>query len=61
MARVDPTKEAERLAAVYAGMEDTELAEIIADASSLTEIARQALRTEMSKRGMGPLPEIAAS
>jgi hypothetical protein len=59
MAKTDAAKETKRLAALYAGMEDTELAEIVADASSLTEIARQVLRAEMARRGMEPLPEIA--
>jgi hypothetical protein len=59
MPKIDPAKETERLADLYAGMEDTELAEIFADASSLTEIARQVLSVEIAKRGMQPLPEIA--
>jgi hypothetical protein len=59
MAKTDAAKETKRLAALYAGMEDTELAEIVADASSLTEIARQVLRAEMARRGMEALPEIA--
>ncbi len=57
MAKIDPNKESQRLAALYAGMEDTELAKIIEDASSLTEIAREVLRSEMARRGMEPLPE----
>ncbi len=60
MAKIDPAKERERLAALYAGMEDTELAEIVADASTLTEIARQVLSPEIARRGMQPLPEIVA-
>jgi hypothetical protein len=59
MAKIDPAGETLRLAALYAGMEDTELAEIVGDASSLTEIARQVLRAELARRGMEPLPEIA--
>jgi Putative prokaryotic signal transducing protein len=58
MAKIDPNKESHRLAALYAGMEDTELAKIIEDASSLTEIAREVLRSELARRGMEPLPEI---
>jgi hypothetical protein len=61
MAQIDPTKESERLAALYGGMNDSELAEIAADASSLTDIALQALRAEMARRGMEPLPDITAS
>src|SRR6476646_5128993 len=59
MAKTEAAKETKRLAALYAGMEDIELAEIVADASSLTEIARQVLRAEMARRGMEPLSEIA--
>jgi hypothetical protein len=59
MPKTDAAKETKRLAALYAGMEDSELAEIVADASSLTEIAIQVLRAEMARRGMEPLPEIA--
>jgi hypothetical protein len=61
MAKIDPVKETERLAALYAGMEDTELAEIVEDASSLTEIAHQVLSAEIAKRGMQPLPEFVAN
>jgi len=59
MGKIDPAGETQRLAAVYAEMEDTQLAEIVADASSLTEIARQVLRAELARRAMEPLPEIA--
>lgn len=60
MAKIDPAKETERLTALYAGMEDTELAEIVADASSLTEIAHQVLSAEIAKRRMQPIPEFTA-
>ena len=40
-------------------MQESELAEIAADAQSLTEIARETLRAEMSRRGMKPTPAAA--
>jgi hypothetical protein len=60
MAKTDPAKETQRLTALYAGMEDTKLAEIVADASSLTEIAHHVLSAEIARRGMEPLPEFTA-
>jgi hypothetical protein len=55
MAKIDLAREAERLAALYVGMEDAQLADIAADASSLTDVARQVLRAEMTRRAMAPL------
>jgi hypothetical protein len=57
MSQIDSKKERQRLAALYAGMEQGELEEIAAQSKSLTEIARQVLRSEMSGRGMKALPE----
>jgi hypothetical protein len=57
MAQIDWEKERQRLAALYAGMEDGELREIAARPESLTDVALQVLRSEMSKRAMTPLPE----
>jgi hypothetical protein len=57
MAKIDPVKESQRLADIYGSMEDSELAEIAADAASLTEIARKILNAELVRRGMQPLPE----
>ena len=57
MAQMDLEKERQRLAALYAAMQESELAEIAADVHSLTEIAREMLRAEMLRRGMTPAPE----
>lgn len=60
VAKIDSEKERQRLTALYAGMQEPELAEIAADAQSLTEIAREILRADMSRRGMTPPPETTA-
>ena len=60
MAKINLAREAERLAALYAGMEEAQLADIAADASSLTDVARQVLRAEMTRRAMAPLLEHSA-
>lgn len=57
MAQMDWEKERQRLASLYASMEDAELQEIATRPESLTDVARNVLRSEMSKRGMPPLPE----
>jgi hypothetical protein len=56
MGQIDEQKERRRLAELYAGMEDEELKEIAADAGSLTQAAREALRAEMLRRGMQAPP-----
>jgi len=56
MAQMDWEKERLRLAALYAGMEQGELEEIAAQKETLTDVAIQVLRSEMSRRGM-TLPE----
>lgn len=58
MARRDWEKERQRLAALYAGMDPAELREIATRPELLTDVARDVLRSEMSKRGMPPQPEI---
>lgn len=60
VAKIDSEQERQRLTALYAGMQESELAEIAADAQSLTEIARETLRSEISRRGMTLAPETAA-
>jgi hypothetical protein len=60
MARMDWEKERQRLTALYAGMEDGELEKITADFDALNEAVQQVLRDEMSKRGLAPLPLVAA-
>jgi len=52
MGQIDEEKERRRLANLYASLEGEELGEIAADADSLTELAREALRSEMLRRGM---------
>jgi hypothetical protein len=54
MAKIDGEKEYQRLADLYAGMEQGELEQIAAQAESLTDVAKQAIRAEMSRRGMPP-------
>ena len=52
MAKINPEKERERLGAVYAAMSDLELRKIGGDPSALTDWAFEALREELSKRGL---------
>lgn len=52
MGQIDERRERKRLAELYAGMEKGELEEIAGDAGSLTQVAREALRSEMLGRGM---------
>jgi hypothetical protein len=54
---MDWEKERKRLAKWYAAMEDGELRKIAKQPESLTDVAKQVLQSELSKRGMGPLPE----
>lgn len=56
MGQIDEQKERRRLAELYAGLEGEELEEIASDADSLTEMAREALRSEMLNRGMQAPP-----
>lgn len=49
----------EQLQKTYAGMPDEELAAVASDAYDLTEIARQALQTEIAKRGLNITPRLA--
>jgi hypothetical protein len=57
VAKMDWEKERQRLARWYAGMEDAELQKIATRPESLTDVAREVLGSEMSKRAMPPLPE----
>ena len=52
MGKVDWEKERQRLTVLYAKMENGELNKIAADFDSLNEVAREALRDEMAKRGL---------
>ena len=53
MAKINPEKERERLGAVYAAMSDLELREVGGNPGALTDWAFEALREELSKRGLG--------
>ena len=51
--QVDPMEEWRRLTRLYAEMREEELEELARGFSDLTETARDVLRTEMRKRGLG--------
>jgi len=65
MAPIDQEQERRRLAAQYAAETDGELASVAEQAHDLTDIAREALRDELGKRGLyvgqmeEPAPETA--
>jgi len=61
MTQIDPEQERTRLAKAYAGQTDEELENVAAQGPDLTEVAREALRAELSKRGLyiGQLEEAA--
>jgi len=56
MGQSDEQKERRRLAEWYASLEEGELKEIAGDTGSLTQAARETLRTEMLSRGMQAPP-----
>ena len=58
MGQIDEQKERRRLAELYANLEEGELEEIAADAGSLTQAAREALRSEMLGRRMRVAPDV---
>ena len=53
MARIDPELERKRLIEFYSQQMDGELEEVAAQAYDLTDLAREALRTEMARRSLG--------
>lgn len=57
---MDSDKERERLRALYGGMEDGELNKIASDLHTLTDVARETLRAEISRRGLELPPQLAA-
>jgi hypothetical protein len=63
MTMIDPEEESRRLAEVYSSQSDGELAQVAEQRSELTDPAREALRAELSKRGIyiGHLQEPAGS
>src|SRR5689334_8617946 len=48
----DPRRERQRLARLYSGMTPEELENVAADGGDLTDAAREALNTEISRRGL---------
>ena len=52
MAMIDPEQERQRLAEFYSQQMDGELEKVAEQAYELTDLARQALRAEMSRRGL---------
>jgi hypothetical protein len=52
MTMIDPAQEQQRLADLYASQTDEELENVAAQAHELTEVAREALRAELTKRGL---------
>lgn len=63
MATIDPEQERRRLEDVYSHRSDGELEQVAAQMADLTEVAREALRAELAKRGLyvGHLEQIADS
>jgi hypothetical protein len=60
MARIDPEQERQRLIAFYANQPDGELEKVASQAYELTDGAKETLRTELARRGLGTnLVEIA--
>jgi hypothetical protein len=55
MTQIDVEKERQRLRALYAKMENGELGELSTDSGNLTDLAREVLRAELTKRKL-PLP-----
>lgn len=57
MPQIDWDRERARLQALYGAMSHEELQKVADDADSLTDVAREALRAEMLRRGMEAPPE----
>jgi hypothetical protein len=53
MAKFDPEQERQRLIAFYSGQMDGELEKVATEAYELTDLAREALRAEIGRRGLG--------
>jgi hypothetical protein len=52
MAKIDPEQDRQRLLKFYSGQMDGELEAVASQAYELTDLAREALRTECAKRGL---------
>ena len=61
MTTSDPDSELEQLAQCYAGMTPEELRKVAEDAHLLTGAAKDALRAEITRRGLGITPNTAPS
>ena len=63
MTQIDPEQERTRLSEVYAQQTDEELATVAQQGYELTEVAREALRAELGKRGLytGQLEEVSST
>jgi hypothetical protein len=63
MTQIDPEEERKRLSEVYGQQTDEELATVAQQGYELTEVAREALRAELVKRGLytGQLEEISST
>jgi hypothetical protein len=57
MPALDPTEERRRLTQFYAAMTDGELDKLADDPDSLTELAREALKRELDRRGLDDIAE----
>jgi len=53
MARIDPERERQRLIDFYSGQMDGELEKVATQAYELTDLAREALKAEIARRGLG--------
>jgi Putative prokaryotic signal transducing protein len=56
MTNENSEQQSQRLASLYSDMEDAELLKLDEDPTALTRVAQEALRTEMSRRGLESLP-----
>jgi hypothetical protein len=53
MGKIDPEQERQRLTAFYSGQMDGELAKVATQGYELTDLAREALKAEIARRGLG--------
>jgi len=56
MTAIDPEKERKRLAEVYADMSDGELEKLAGEVGTLSDVATETLRAEISQRGLTIAP-----
>jgi hypothetical protein len=57
MQQTDTEQERKRLAELYANMADEELQGLASDSASLTAVARETLKAEISRRGLRLVPD----